>query len=245
MGVSRKDKVNSGVSPSFSIFIKIAAMNFLVILTVSCMIVAATAKSHDSALEMKVEALNARLANLETRNNQLEERLAETDSTRARMSELEEKNNELEKRMAEVDPTREIFDCYLTDIWKTNGIITFDGCSVDMTNGDPRGGLFVVVEPGVYRLTFTGHTYYPSSRWASVYMKVDGEVVAAAEHDVGDGLAFHVTSTLVINTLQQLEVGQTVTVEWDGVDGAFLDDASNRKFTHFTGQLLGSVAPLP
>ena len=107
---------------------------------------------------------------------------------RARMSELEEKSNELEKRMAEVDPTREIFDCYLTDIWKTNGIITFDGCSVDMTNGDPRRGSFVVVEPGVYRLTFTGYTYYPSSRWGSVYMKVDGEVVAAAKHDVGEDL---------------------------------------------------------
>ena len=50
------------------------------------MIVAATAKSHDSALEMKLEALNARLANLETRNNQLEERLAETDSTREMLS---------------------------------------------------------------------------------------------------------------------------------------------------------------
>ena len=139
-------------------------MNFLVILTVSCMIVAATAKSHDSALEMKVEALNARLANLETRNNELEERLAE------------------------VDPTMEAFDCYLDDLWNTDGIITFNGCSVDTTTGDPVTGSFTVVKPGVYRLTFTGHTYYPSSRWGSVYMKVDGKVVAAAKHDVGEDL---------------------------------------------------------
>ena len=128
-------------------------------------------RSDDSALDMNLETLTANFLDL-----------------RARMAELEMKNNWLEERLAEVDPTREIFDCYLTNNWDTDGIITFDGCSVDTTIGDPWMGSFTVVEPGIYRLTFTGrgvHPYYididevPNGY---VYMKVDGEVVALAQN---------------------------------------------------------------
>ena len=140
------------------------------------MIVAANAQSDDFALEMKLEELStnifARLAKLEANNKDLEER-----------------NNQLEERLAEVDPPRETFDCYRTEYWDTDGIISFNDCSVDTTTGDPRTGFFTVMEPGVYRLTFTGRTVYPTTTgddvpYGYVYMRVNGKVVAKAQNTV-------------------------------------------------------------
>ena len=151
-------------------------MNFWVILTVSSIIVAANSQSDDFALEMKLEELStnifARLAKLEAKNKDLEER-----------------NNQLEERLAEVDPPRETFDCYRTEYWDTEGIISFNDCSVDTTTGDPRTGFFTVMEPGVYRLTFTGRTVYPATTgddvpYGYVYMRVNGKVVAKAQNTV-------------------------------------------------------------
>ena len=130
-------------------------------------ILPSNAKSDDSALEMKLEALSTNIF--------------------ARMAELETKNKQLEKRLAEVDPTREIFDCYRTENLDTDGIITFNGCSVDTTTGDPWTGSFTISEPGIYRLTFTGRGIHPTTTgddvpYGYVFMKVDGEVVADAQN---------------------------------------------------------------
>ena len=140
-------------------------MNFWIILIVS-IILPAKARSDDSALEMKLEALSTNIF--------------------ARMAELEAKNNDLEERLAEVDPT--IFDCSLIQDWSTNGIITFEGCSVDTTTGDPLTGSFTVGKPGFYRLTFTGQMRHPAfpngdvDATGYVFIKVDGDTVATAEN---------------------------------------------------------------
>ena len=55
----------------------------------------------------------------------------------------------------------------------------------------------------------------------------------------------NVAFMMAINTLQQLNVGQIVTLEWQGCSGCYLYDDSLSMYTHFTAQLLGSVAPMP
>ena len=135
------------------------------------MILPGNVQSDDFPLEMNMELLTTSILDL-----------------RARVAELEMRNNQLEERLADDgDPTREIFDCYRTESWdKPFGIITFNGCSVDTTTGDPWTGSFTISEPGVYRLTFTGHPVHPATNgdyvpYGYVFIKVDGQVVATAE----------------------------------------------------------------
>ena len=44
------------------------------------------------------------------------------------------------------------FDCFRSDDWVEEGTITYDGCSVDTTAGNPASGNFVVGEQGPYRV---------------------------------------------------------------------------------------------
>merc|ERR1712154_410091 len=48
-----------------------------------------------------------------------------------------------------------------------------------------------------------------------------------------------------LNTIQELDVGQTVTIEWTGYNGAYIYDNSDH-YTHWAGEYLGpSVPSLP
>ena len=47
--------------------------------------------------------------------------------------------------------------------------------------------------------------------------------------------------TVSLNTIQRLNAGQNVTMEWDG--SGYIYDSSRR--THWTGEFLGSGVPLP
>ena len=49
--------------------------------------------------------------------------------------------------------------------------------------------------------------------------------------------------TLSANTIQELAVGQTVTVEWEGYGtGAFIDEYDSGHHTYWTGEYLGPSA---
>ena len=88
---------------------------------------------------------------------------------RAKVQELENKDRELEKTSLalkeENQGLRDMlsmmrgmrdsfvgFDCYRSDDWVEAGTITYDGCSVDTTAGNPASGNFVVGEQGPYRV---------------------------------------------------------------------------------------------
>ena len=45
-------------------------------------------------------------------------------------------------------------------------------------------------------------------------------------------------TTISLNSLTELNAGQTVYVEWGGGSGAYLLDNSINKYTHFTGELI-------
>ena len=48
-----------------------------------------------------------------------------------------------------------------------------------------------------------------------------------------------------LNTVQEVRVGQTVTIEWSGRNGAYIVDDSNYHHTHWTGEYLGPSTPPP
>ena len=83
---------------------------------------------------------------------------------KARVQQLENKEQELEgENQVLMDMLRmmqskqdaaagvEVFDCFRSESWAQEGLITYDGCSVDTTAGNPASGNFVVGEQGIYR----------------------------------------------------------------------------------------------
>ena len=80
------------------------------------------------------------------------------------------------------------FDCYLTEDWNINGIIQFNGCSVDTTIEDPWKGSFSVPSEGLWQFTMTaGEVYFPDSGTGNIYLKVDGIIVATSYTNPTDG----------------------------------------------------------
>ena len=47
---------------------------------------------------------------------------------------------------------------------------------------------------------------------------------------------------MVMNTIQEVNGGQNVTIEWDGYGFIY---GSNSKYSHFTGEYLGNAGPFP
>ena len=87
---------------------------------------------------------------------------------------------------------------------------------------------------GLWRFTFTGL----GKGEGYVTLRVDGERVARSYFD--DGLY----EAIYINTLQQLQIGQNVTIDFDPESaGSFLDDKS--KYTHWTGTYMQSGTAKP
>ena len=182
----------------------------------------------------------------------------------ARLNALEEKSAKQEAMIAEFskekDTTDQIFDCS-TKLQILDGIIAFDGCSVDTTAGAPVTGTFTVQDPGIYRFTFIGRVYLLSYAPANgrVLLRVDGEAVATADAFWGNyGYNDDNFGVMVaINTIQELNAGQSVTIEWNSGNGtAWLGPANgsggdggqglpdwwnDNDNVHFTGQQLLSL----
>ena len=80
---------------------------------------------------------------------------------------------------------------------------------------------------------------------AAVYLKVDGEPVAKTrvgsdDYDVIEGYS------LTLNTLQPIDAGQTVTIEFEKRNGSVFLGGDKYKSNHWTGLYLGpSTPPLP
>ena len=76
-------------------------------------------------------------------------------------------------------------------------------------------------------------------------LKVDGTTVAISQTyspespvPAPESNAF----TMSLNSVQPLSVGQIVTIEWAGGNGAYIDDTSSH-YTHWTAQYLGASTP--
>lgn len=162
--------------------------------------------------------------------------------------------HKIAKMEGERDSTAQFFDCYRTANLSANGIISFNGCSVDTTTGDPWSGTFIVQEPGIYRFTFEGlvsHTATglpggtPAIHSGHVYLLVDGLRVASAlvREDVSV-VPKVVLSSLSINTMQVLNAGQSVTLEYEGDQTTVLESDAD-KYVHFTGEYVAPASVFP
>ena len=172
---------------------------------------------------------------------------AESDNSEfeAKMIALENKLESMEKKLSalEGERTYEAFDCYRIGNWDVNATITFDSCSVDMTTQDPWTGNFMVPTAGLWRFTAMATAYViDPAGYGYIRIKVDGITAAISYANPDNGATGR--STLSISTIQQLEVGQNVSIVWTGHKDAYLY-SNNNKYTHWTGAYMGSgtVAP--
>ena len=110
----------------------------------------------------------------------------------------------------------------------------FASIPVDLTTRDPWTGIFIVPTAGLWRFTFTGLGVGKGY----VTLRVDNKRVARSFFDDG------AYETISMNTLQQLQIGQNVTIDFDPESaGSFLDDRS--KYTHWTGTYMQSGTAVP
>ena len=146
---------------------------------------------------------------------------------------LKEAIERLESKMPATVP---IWDCYKTQDVTENDIIEFDYCSVDTMTSNPSTGLVAIDNPGTYRLTFMGR--YRTSGMdqkdgAYVRLKVNNDIIASSGMDDA-----YNKNQLSINVLHHLQVGDVVTIEFEGYGGGYLNATSEygEKFIHWTGQ---------
>ena len=48
-----------------------------------------------------------------------------------------------------------------------------------------------------------------------------------------------------LNSIQSLDIGQTVTIEWAGVGDAYIREDYKSYYTHWTAEYLGPSTPAP
>ena len=91
----------------------------------------------------------------------------------------------------------------------------------------------------MYRFTFTGVFTIPSgsSGAAVVFLKKDGTTIASSKEDPSSSDA-HGETTMSINSITELNAGQVVYAQWKYVRGAYLNGGNERRYTHFTGELI-------
>ena len=172
---------------------------------------------------------------------------------KAMMQEQHELVKELQLRITKKENEQksngQAFDCYRTEDWTTEGIITFNGCSVDTTTIDPWKGTFTIQDAGLYRFTFEGLVLLPSDSvnpYGLVQLYVDDKVVASGyvEENTDDINLNNRDFMISIDTLQLLEVGQTVSIQWDCRSNEVLI-GNNNTYLHFTGHNLATSALVP
>ena len=113
--------------------------------------------------------------------------------------------------------------------------------AVDTTAQDPESGSFSVPKEGLWRFTMmAGDVDIPYGGSGYLNLKVDGTTVAIS-HTYTQAPA-HIACAMSLNSIQPLSVGQIVTIEWAGGNGAYIDDTSSH-YTHWTAQYLGASTP--
>ena len=217
----------------------------LSLIIISAFSVATTTEIDDSSLiEAKLEKLEALI-----REQQHANEVQETVMQNHQHVILEQHTiiQALQQRITEIGNDQgsngQMFDCYRTGDWTTDGIITFNGCSVDTTTSKPWKGNFTIEHSGIYRFTFEGLVGIPdvtSDPIGFVKLLIDDTVVASGYMRDENGNSYVTRYFMVsLNTLQILNVGQRVNIQWDGNDGAYLRSNAN-SFVHFTGHNIAS-----
>ena len=102
-------------------------------------------KSETAGFDPNIDWLRAKIAQLEEKDVEHEKKISALEEKvlvlKKAVTELEDentslklKNSGLELKINDIDNRQEagtsnLFDCYLTEKWVTNGSITFNGCS--------------------------------------------------------------------------------------------------------------------
>ena len=161
----------------------------------------------DSASTNEVQSLKAENSLLK----------ASLDTLESRMTKMEDGMTKMENRTTKMEEERDapvvIFDCTTGPTTNQNGIIGFNYCfGLEVMD---LSGTFVAQYRGLYRFTFTTSVIYNFSTPGDnvrVNLKVDGETVAYLfERHLDDPCGGHHQAS--INTIQNFDIGQVVTVE--------------------------------
>lgn len=137
-------------------------------------------------------------------------------------------------------------DCSRTTRLHTRGIITYDTCLVDTTNGsmDILAGTFTTGpnQAGIYQITFTAkyvaHSNGRFGAWSDVY--VNDKVIADSQREY-NGNARTESSTHTVLALHVLKPNDTVRVQFNKDGGSFIHSDSDHD-VHFT---VVKIANLP
>ena len=126
-------------------------MDIVKIILVICCAAALALSDGNPGIAENLQWLKAKIQQLEQKEHELE-----------RMSmELKEENRRLADQLGRMESMRDSFvgfDCFRSEDWLEAATITYDGCSVDTTGGNPASGNFVVGEQGPYRVVHLDFT---------------------------------------------------------------------------------------
>ena len=173
------------------------------------------------------------------------------------LEELREENKKLKKMVSRQDVAvaTEVFDCSKTESYTEEGVLSYDVCSVDTTLDSPmlRDGYFQVSQEGIYRLSFMGCYFIPPVQdtagtqpygMALLLLDIDGDFIgdnllarSFLNPIISDTAGYF---TISLETIQQLSPGQSVMIQFDWAEGAYLT-GSDSSWNHFTGQFLGTA----
>ena len=98
---------------------------------------------------------------------------------------------------------------------------------------------------GLWRFTFTGVGFVPAAPYTggAVTLSVDGRSVAGSYLDLyGDNSGY---VPLSIDTLQKLQIGQNVTIDFANDSGSSSIWDNDFRYTHWTGNYMQSGAVVP
>jgi len=209
-------------------------IKLVVIITSAISVVTAAGSDDSSVIEAKMVQFEAMMRQ---QQHMIQEQKIIIQELQLRITKIDNKQNS----------NGQIFDCYRTENWSSLGIIMFHGCSVDTTTSDPWKGTFTIQYSGIYRFTFEGPIGFISDSvdpYGSVGLYVDDKAVASGyaneNYDTGGTRRFMVS----IDTLQVLEAGQSVSIQWSGTGGAYLYSDVNT-YIHFTGHYVTSSQLVP
>ncbi|XP_023329784.1 uncharacterized protein LOC111702358 [Eurytemora carolleeae] len=174
-----------------------------------------------------------------------------TDEAVVRLNDLEMKLNTLTidiltKKQEKSEPIWPMFDCSRTSRLHDRGIITYNTCLVDTTNGsmNPATGIFTTADsqPGIYQISFTAkyvaHSNGKFGAWSDIM--VNDKVVGDSQREY-NGNSRTESSTHTVILLHILRAADTVRVQFNK-DGSSYIHSDDDHDVHFT---VRKVADIP
>merc|ERR1712117_322309 len=105
-------------------------------------------------------------------------------------------------------------------------------------------GKFTAPEKGVYRFTFMGHFVSQSgtNAFGNILLKKDGVTIATSYEDPSNASGYpNAQTTISLNSITEMNVGQTVYVEFNGYNSGAKLNSDSQRYTHFTGELIAKT----